>query len=55
LKAVRRLLLNNGAYEGLKMLMTTSRDIIEDLANPSRDQIREIFEGLRRVQKLKGL
>jgi CheY-like chemotaxis protein len=46
---------NREAYEGLKMLMTTVRDIIEDLDNPSHDQIGEIFEGLRRVQKLKGL
>jgi hypothetical protein len=35
--------------------MTTTRDIIEDFDNPSRDQIRELFEGLRRVQKFKGL
>jgi CheY-like chemotaxis protein len=45
---------NTEAYGGLKMLMTTSRDIIEDLDNLSGDQIRELFEGLRRVQKFKG-
>ena len=44
---------NTEAYGGLKMLMTTSRDIIEDLDNLSGDQIRELFEGLRRVQKFK--
>jgi CheY-like chemotaxis protein len=46
---------NTEAYGGLKILMTTTRDIIEDFDNPSRDQIRELFEGLRRVQKFKGL
>jgi CheY-like chemotaxis protein len=45
---------NTEAYGGLKMLMTTSRDIIEHLDNLSGDQIRELFEGLRRVQKFKG-
>jgi len=34
--------------------MTTSRDIIEGLDRLSGDQIRELFEGLRRVQKFKG-
>lgn len=45
---------NTEAYGGLKMLITTARDIIEDLDNPSIDQIRELFEGLRRAQKFKG-
>ncbi|MDQ3967916.1 MAG: hypothetical protein M3275_05915 [Thermoproteota archaeon] len=45
---------NTEAYEGLKALMTTTKDIIKDLDNPSSDQIRELFEGLRRVQKFKG-
>jgi CheY-like chemotaxis protein len=45
---------NTEAYEGLKALMTTAKDIIKDLDNPSSDQIRELFEGLRRVQKFKG-
>jgi len=45
---------NTEAYGGLKMVMTTSRDIIEDLDNLSGDQIRELFEGLKRVQKFKG-
>ena len=45
---------NTEAYGGLKMLMTTSRDIIEGLDSLSGDQIRELFEGLRRVQKFKG-
>ena len=45
---------NTEAYGGLKMLMTTSRDIIDGLDNLSADQIRELFEGLRRVQKFKG-
>jgi CheY-like chemotaxis protein len=45
---------NTEAYGGLKLLMSTSRDIIEDLDNLSGDQIRELFEGLRRVQKFKG-
>ncbi len=44
---------NTEAYEGLKALMTTAKDIIRDLGNPSSDQIRELFEGLRRVQKFK--
>ncbi len=45
---------NTEAYEGLKTLMTTAKDIIKDLDNPSSDQIRELFEGLRKVQKFKG-
>ncbi len=47
---------NREAYEGLKMLMVTAKDIVkeEDFDNPSSDQIRELFEGLRRVQKFKG-
>ncbi|MGE5661186.1 MAG: response regulator [Ignavibacteriales bacterium] len=45
---------NTEAYGGLKMLMTTSRDIIEDPDNLSGDQIKVLFEGLRRVQKFKG-
>jgi CheY-like chemotaxis protein len=46
---------NKEAYEGLKILMKTTRDIIEDFDNnPSSDQIKELFEGLRKVQKFKG-
>ena len=47
---------NKEAYEGLKMLMTTARDIIKEFGNnnPSSDQVRELFEGLRRVQKFRG-
>ena len=45
---------NREAYEGLKMLMTTTRDIVNDLDNPSNDQIKELFEGLRKVQNFKG-
>jgi hypothetical protein len=47
---------NKEAYEGLKSLMTTARDIVKDSDNnnPSSDQIRELFEGLRKVQKFKG-
>jgi CheY-like chemotaxis protein len=46
---------NREAYEGLKSLMTTARDIIKDSdKNPSSDQIRDLFEGLRKVQKFKG-
>jgi CheY-like chemotaxis protein len=46
---------NTEAYEGLKTLMATAKDIIKDLDNPSSDQIRELFEGLRKVQKFKGI
>ncbi|MFL6486628.1 MAG: response regulator [Nitrososphaera sp.] len=46
---------NREAYEGLRMLMAATKDIINDLDNnPSGDQIRALFEGLRRVQKFKG-
>jgi CheY-like chemotaxis protein len=45
---------NREAYEGLKMLMTISKDILNDSENASNEQIRELFEGLRRVQKFKG-
>ncbi len=46
---------NKEAYEGLKILMNTARDIIEDFDNnPSSDQIKELFEGLRKVQKFRG-
>lgn len=45
---------NTEAYEGLKTLMATTRDIIEDFDNPSSDQIRELFDGLKKVQKFKG-
>lgn len=46
---------NREAYEGLKSLMTTARDIVKDLDNnPSSYQIRELFEGLRKVQKFRG-
>jgi CheY-like chemotaxis protein len=45
---------NREAYEGLKKIMTTAKDIIEDFDNPSSDQIKELFEALRRVQTFKG-
>lgn len=46
---------NREAYEGLKSLMATARDIIKDSDNnPSSDQIRHLFKGLRKVQKFKG-
>jgi CheY-like chemotaxis protein len=49
---------NREAYEGLKSLMTIARDIMKDSDynnnNPSSDQIRELFEGLRKVQKFRG-
>jgi DNA-binding NtrC family response regulator len=46
---------NREAYQGLKLLMTTARDIVKDSDNnPSSDQIRELFEGLRKVQKFRG-
>jgi CheY-like chemotaxis protein len=45
---------NREAYEGLKTLMSTAKDIFKDLDNPSSDQIRDLFEGLKRVQKFKG-
>jgi CheY-like chemotaxis protein len=44
---------NKEAYEGLKTLMATTRDIIKDFDNPSSDQIRELFDGLKKVQKFK--
>jgi DNA-binding response OmpR family regulator len=37
------------AYEGLKSLITSIRGF--DLDNPSPDQIRELFESLRKLQK----
>ena len=45
---------NREAYEGLKTLMSTARDVIKDLDNPSSDQIKYLFEGLKKVQKFKG-
>jgi CheY-like chemotaxis protein len=46
---------NTEAYEGLKILMNTAKDIIEDFDNnPSSDQIKELFDGLRKVQKFRG-
>ena len=45
---------NREAYEGLKMLMSTTREIIKDTDNPSGDQIRQPFEALTKVQKSKG-
>jgi CheY-like chemotaxis protein len=46
---------NKEAYEGLKILMNTARDIIGDFDNnPSSDQIKELFDGLRKVQKFRG-
>ncbi len=46
---------NREAYEGLKTLMTTAKDIFKDPDSPpSNDQIRDLFEGLRKAQKFKG-
>ena len=45
---------NKQAYEGLKMIMTTTRDLIKDLDNPSSYQIKELFEAFRSAQKFKG-
>ncbi len=45
---------NKEAYEGLKILMSSSRDVIEDLDNATSDQLRQVFEGLRMVQKFRG-
>src|SRR5918999_973440 len=46
---------NKEAYEGFKILMNTARDIIGDFDNnPSSDQIKELFDGLRKVQKFRG-
>jgi CheY-like chemotaxis protein len=45
---------NKEAYEGLKILMRSSRDVIEDLDNPTIDQLNQVFEGLRKVQKFRG-
>lgn len=45
---------NKEAYEGLKILMRSSRDVIEDLDNPTIDQLKQVFEGLRKVQKFRG-
>jgi CheY-like chemotaxis protein len=46
---------NREAYEGLKILMNTAKDVIKDFDNsPSSEQIRELLEGLRKVQKFKG-
>jgi SpoVK/Ycf46/Vps4 family AAA+-type ATPase len=45
---------NKEAYEGLKTLMISAKDIIKDFDNPSSDQIRELFEALRKVQKFRG-
>jgi len=45
---------NKEAYEGLKTLMITAKDIIKNPEKASSDQIRDLFEGLRKVQKFKG-
>jgi CheY-like chemotaxis protein len=45
---------NKEAYEGLKTLMATTGAIIKEFDNLSSDQIRELFEALRKVQKFKG-
>ena len=37
-------------YEGLKTVNNTAKEI-KDLENPSTDQIRKLFEALRRMQK----
>jgi CheY-like chemotaxis protein len=44
---------NTEAYEGLKRLIATTRDIIKDFDNPSSDQIRELFDGLKRCSSLR--
>lgn len=45
---------NKEAYEGLKLLIIASRDIIEDFDNPSSDQLKQLFDGLRMVQRFRG-
>lgn len=44
---------NREAYEGLKSLMTTSRDIVKDLNNNPSSCKKELFEGLRKAQKFR--
>ena len=41
------------AYDGLKKLMANVREI-RDFDNPSSEQIRELFEGLRKIQKFRA-
>jgi CheY-like chemotaxis protein len=42
---------NGEVYEDLKIVINTAKDIIKDPENPSTDQIRELFEALRKMQK----
>ena len=44
---------NREVYEGLKIVINTSKDIIKELENPSTEQIKELFEALRRTQKFR--
>jgi SpoVK/Ycf46/Vps4 family AAA+-type ATPase len=44
---------NREAYQGLKIVINTSKDIIKPLENPSTEQIRELFEALRRTQRFR--
>jgi DNA-binding NtrC family response regulator len=45
---------NKEAYEGLKTLMIAAKNIKDPDSPPSNDQIKDLFEGLRKVQKFKG-
>jgi hypothetical protein len=38
----------------LTRMSATAKDIFKDHDNPSGNQIRDLFEGLRKVQKFKG-
>ena len=42
-------------HENMKALMATARDIIKDPDNPSSDQIRKLFEALKKAQKFRAL
>ena len=42
-------------HESMKALMATARDIIKDPDNPSSDQIRKLFEALKKAQKFRAL
>ncbi len=44
---------NREVYEGLKIVINTSKDIIKDLENRSTEHIEELFEALRRTQKFR--
>lgn len=42
---------NREVYDDLKIVINTAKDIIKDPENPSTDQIRKLFEALRKMQK----